>query len=199
MSKMEGQIRSKERVRDIAEVFTAEREVNAMLDLLGDVNLNITARYLEPACGNGNFLVAILARKMKVILSLKPKQREFEFLTLQAVASIYGVDIMEDNVLQARERMRVQVRGAYSNDLNTKKPFDGFYQALDLILETNIQLGDMLNGVDRLVMTEFTTPKPLHFSRARYRLADLMRKNDDLFHDPQPVERLPAVPYWRMT
>lgn len=50
MSKMEGQIRPKERVRDIAEVFTAEREVNAMLDLLGDVNLNMTARYLEPAC-----------------------------------------------------------------------------------------------------------------------------------------------------
>lgn len=50
MSRMDTQIKSRERVRDLAEVFTAEREVNAMLDLLGDVNLNLTARYLEPAC-----------------------------------------------------------------------------------------------------------------------------------------------------
>lgn len=50
MSRMDTQIKSRERVRDLAEVYTAEREVNAMLDLLGDVNLNLTARYLEPAC-----------------------------------------------------------------------------------------------------------------------------------------------------
>ena len=198
MSKMDGQIRSKERVRDLAEVFTAEREVNAMLDLLGDVNLNITARYLEPACGNGNFLVAILERKMKVVLSLKPRQREFEFLTLQAVTSIYGVDIMEDNVLQARDRMRVQIVDAYSEHLNTMRPHDGFYPALDLILETNIQVGDMLNGVDRLVMTEFTTPKPHHFARARFRLHEMMRRPGELYAPPKPFERLPATPYWRL-
>jgi hypothetical protein len=195
---MDSQIKSRERVRDLAEVYTAEREVNAMLDLLGDVNLNITARYLEPSCGNGNFLVAILERKMKVILSLKPKQREFEFLTLQAVASIYGVDIMQDNILQARDRMRVQIVDAYSEHLNTMKAHDGFYPALDLILETNIQVGDMLNGVDRLVMTEFTTPRPNHFARARFRLHEMMRRPGELSAPPKPFERLPATPYWRL-
>lgn len=198
MSKMDSQIKSRERVRDLAEVFTAEREVNAMLDLLGDINLNLTARYLEPACGNGNFLVAILERKMKVVLSAKRKQREFEFMTLQAVASIYGVDIMEDNVLQARDRMRVMVVDAYSEHLNTLKANDGFYPALDLILETNIQVGDMLNGVGRLVMTEFTTPKPNHFARARFRLEEMMRRPGELQAPLKPIERLPSTPYWRL-
>jgi hypothetical protein len=71
MSTHASQIKSKDRVRDLAEVYTAEREVNAMLELLGPVNANITATYLEPACGNGNFLVAILERKLKVIRELK--------------------------------------------------------------------------------------------------------------------------------
>lgn len=198
MSKMDTQIKSRERVRDLAEVFTAEREVNAMLDLLGDINLNLTARYLEPACGNVNFLVAILERKMKVILSSKRKQREFEFMTLQAVASIYGVDIMQDNILQARDRMRVMVVDAYSEHLNTLKANDGFYPALDLILETNVQVGDMLNGVGKLVMTEFTTPKPNHFARARFRLEEMMRRPGELQAPLKPIERLPSTPYWRL-
>jgi hypothetical protein len=196
---MEPQIKSRERVRDLAEVFTAEREVNAMLDLLGDIKFNITARYLEPACGNGNFLVAILERKMKVILSVKRQQREFEFMTLQAVASIYGVDICPENVMDARARMRVMVVDAYSEHLNTLKANDGFYPALDLIMETNIQVGDMLNGVDKLVMTEFTTPKPNHFSRARFRLEEMMRRPGELQAPLRPIERLPSTPYWRLS
>ena len=55
-----GQVKSKERVRDLAEVFTADREVNSMLDLIGDSSYSVDFRYLEPSCGNGNFTVAIL-------------------------------------------------------------------------------------------------------------------------------------------
>lgn len=194
----DAQIKSRERVRDLAEVFTAEREVNAMLDLLGPIAFNVTARYLEPACGNGNFLVAILSRKMSTILEARPKQRDFEFQVLQAVASIYGIDICGENVEEARERLHVQVIEAYSGHLNTLKPNDGFKPALDLILQTNIQVGDMLNGVDRIVVTEFTTPKPQYFSRARYRMQDMMRHPGKTFVKPQPIERLPAVPYWRL-
>lgn len=196
-----GSIRSKERVRDLAEVFTAEREVNAMLDLLGPINANITATYLEPSCGNGNFLVAILGRKLNAVFSIHPRpvQRDTEFRMLQAAASIHGIDICQENVEEARLRMRVVIIEAYSERLNTWKATEGFYPALDRILETNIQRGDMLNGVDKLVITEFTAPKEHHFGRARFRLSSMMRKKGEVFTPPRPIERLPSVPYWRLT
>ncbi|MCL1624079.1 hypothetical protein M2R47_07485 [Moraxella sp. Tifton1] len=65
------QVKSKKRVADFGEVFTAEREVNAMLNLLPDtIWHNITATFLEPACGNGNFLAEILSRKLNAVLEL---------------------------------------------------------------------------------------------------------------------------------
>lgn len=195
------QIKSRDRVRDLAEVFTAEREVNAMLDLLGPINANITATYLEPSCGNGNFLVAILGRKLDAIFSIvpRPSQRDVEFKMLQAAAAIHGIDICEENVEEARLRMKVVVVEAYSEKLNTWKPSEGFYTALERILETNIQRGDMLNGVDEIVVTEFTAPKEHYFGRARFRMADMMRKAGQAFTPPRPVERMKATPYWRLT
>lgn len=195
-----GSIRSAARVRDLAEVFTAEREVNAMLDLLGPINANVTATYLEPSCGNGNFLVAILGRKLDAIFSVRPQpsQRDLEFRMLQAVASIHGIDICPDNVEEARLRMKVVIVEAYSEKLNTWKPTDGFAAALDRILETNIQRGDMLNGVDQIVVTEFTAPKPHFFGRARFQLADMMRKTGQAFTPPRPIERIKSTPYWRL-
>ena len=61
------QTKSKERVRDLAEVYTNQREINAMLDLTKNLSENIDSRYLEPACGNGNFLVEILKRKLQTV------------------------------------------------------------------------------------------------------------------------------------
>lgn len=63
-------IKSKERVRDLAEVYTAEREVRAMLDLVPEFSLNQT--FLEPACGNGNFLIEILRRKLQAHAATRP-------------------------------------------------------------------------------------------------------------------------------
>lgn len=195
------QIKSRDRVRDLAEVYTAEREVNAMLDLLGPLNVNITATYLEPACGNGNFLVAILERKLEAIFSIspRPKQREMEFRILQAAASIYGIDICMNNVEEARLRMKADVIEVYSERLNTWKPNDGFYEALDVILETNIQLGDMLNGVDEIVITEFSVPKDNHFQRAQFKMSDMVRKNDEDAPPLRPINRMRSVPYWRLS
>ena len=62
-----GQVRSRERVRDLAEVFTHQREVDAMLDLMPDAFHNIDVKFLEPACGSGNFLVEILRRKLRLV------------------------------------------------------------------------------------------------------------------------------------
>ena len=107
-----GQVRSKQRVADHGEVFTAEREVNAMLDLVKQETERVDSRFLEPACGDGNFVVEILRRKLEAAKkrSTPPRKKtplpiEFEKQSLIAVASIYGVDLLLDNVIACRERL----------------------------------------------------------------------------------------------
>ena len=91
------QVKSKKRVTDHGEVFTNQREVNAMLDLVKHETERIDSRFLEPACGNGNFLAEVLRRKLTVVDSRYSKsQVEWERYSVIAVSSIYGVDILED-------------------------------------------------------------------------------------------------------
>src|SRR5690554_2375356 len=100
------QVKSKKRVADHGEVFTNEREVNAMLDLVKHETERIESRFLEPACGNGNFLAEVLRRKLNVIDQRYSKsQIEWERYAVIAVSSIYGVDILEDNAQECRERL----------------------------------------------------------------------------------------------
>ena len=103
---MEKQVISKKRVADHGEVLTGKREVNAMLDLVKQETERIDSRFLEPACGNGNFLTAILERKLAVVEKRYGKsQLDFERYAVLAVSSIYGIDILEDNVRQCRHRL----------------------------------------------------------------------------------------------
>ena len=101
-----GQVRSRQRVRDLAEVFTHTREVDAMLDLVADTFTDLDVTFLEPAAGSGNFLIAILRRGLALAAAADcPTQAEFEHRLLRATASIYGVDISPQNVTEARGRM----------------------------------------------------------------------------------------------
>lgn len=98
MSAKSKQIKSKERVNKFAEVFTAEREVKAMCDLIpSEVWEDIDSRFLEPACGNGNFLVEIFERKLARCESAEQG--------LNALRSIYGIDIQQDNVEESKQRL----------------------------------------------------------------------------------------------
>ena len=89
-------IKSRERVQQHGEVFTSPREVNAMLDLVKHETERIDSRFLEPACGDGNFLVEILRRKLAVcrryVAQQKNTQLEYEKNCILAVSSIYGID-----------------------------------------------------------------------------------------------------------
>ena len=103
---MSDQVKSKKRVADHGEVFTSEREVNAMLDLVKQETERIDSRFLEPACGTGNFLVEILNRKLKIVTDrYKKSQIEFERNAIIAISSIYGVDILQDNAIECRDRL----------------------------------------------------------------------------------------------
>ena len=95
---LEKQIKSKKRVREFAEVFTNEREVKAMCDLIPqEIWDNIESTFLEPACGNGNFLAEIVARKFERCNDEKDG--------LKALASIVGLDIQADNCEETRKRL----------------------------------------------------------------------------------------------
>ena len=103
---MEKQIKSKKRVADHGEVFTAEREVNAMLDLVKQETERVDSRFLEPACGDGNFLAEILRRKLaEVRRKYRRSPFDYEKNAVLAISSVYGIDLMMDNVQACRERL----------------------------------------------------------------------------------------------
>ena len=100
------QVVSKQRVSDHGEVYTNPREVNAMLDLVKHEAERIDSRFLEPACGTGNFLVEILNRKLQIISDRYSKsQLEYERHVVIAVGSIYGIDLLPDNIQACQERL----------------------------------------------------------------------------------------------
>ena len=151
-----GQVRSKERVRDLAEVFTHQREVDAILDQVPDAFGAIDIKFLEPACGSGNFLVEILLRKLRLV----PKhdcasQDHYEHRLLRSLASIYGVDISPENITEARARMAHSLLSHYQSDANTIEPTLGFLHAAALILGDNIVVGDTLNAADQIELCDW--------------------------------------------
>ncbi len=100
------QVKSKQRVAAHGEVFTAEREVKAMCDLVAQECDRIDSRFLEPACGNGNFLAEIANRKLSTVRKLyKSNTYDFERYSVPAISSLYGVDILADNVAECRARL----------------------------------------------------------------------------------------------
>ncbi len=152
----EVQIKSNDRVRNHGEVLTARREVEAMLDLVKNESERIDSRFLEPACGDGNFLVVILERKLKTVVSrYKTKKADFEVQMLSALASIYGIDLLEDNVQIARNRMLEIACDYYKNSLKTK-PDEQLQNIMKFILSKNILQGDSLNGIDKIIFTQWT-------------------------------------------
>lgn len=138
------QIKSKQRVADHGEVFTSEREVNAMLDLVKQETERIESRFLEPACGTGNFLIEVLRRKLDVVENrYKKSQLEYERYAVLAISSIYGVDILEDNVIQCRQRLFDYFNERYTHLYGTAAN-DDCRTSVKFILEKNILWGDAL-------------------------------------------------------
>ena len=205
----ETQIKSSDRVRNHGEVLTARREVEAMLDLVKNESERIDSRFLEPACGDGNFLVAILERKLKTVVSrYKTKKSDFEVQMLSALASIYGVDLLEDNVQSARKRMFEIACSCYKDSLKTK-PDEQFQNIMKFILSKNILQGDSLNGIDKITFTQWTLVG-YQFKREEFSFSQLNQqaeilntplfasltndKGEDVFI-PQPINEYPLTFY----
>lgn len=133
-------VRSKQRVADHGEVFTPEWMVGAMLDLVKDESERIDSRFLEPACGNGNFLVQVLRRKLAAV-DLKYGKSDFEreHYALLAVMCIYGIELLPDNIKECRATL-IAVLAQHLNLTSTDK----LYLAARFVLSQNLVHGDAL-------------------------------------------------------
>lgn len=145
---MESQIKSKKRVTDHGEVMTGEREVNAMLDLVKQETERIESRFLEPACGDGNFLAEILRRKLAVVRREYYPRRgschDYELQAMKAVMSIYGVELLQDNVEACRERLFRLFDQEYTSVCKNKAS-DAYRDVVKYVLSQNILCGDALS------------------------------------------------------
>lgn len=133
-------IKSKQRVADHGEVFTPDWLVEKMLDLVKGETERIDARFLEPACGSGNFLVPILQRKLAAV-ELKFGKSEFEkrHYALLGLMCAYGIELLEDNIDECRANMLV----VFSEYLALDKA-DDLYRAAFYVLSLNLVHGDAM-------------------------------------------------------
>lgn len=137
-------IKSKQRVADHGEVLTAEREVNAMLDLVRHETERIESRFLEPACGTGNFLVEILRRKLDVVDARYVRsQLEWERNAVLALSSMYGIELLEDNVTACRERLYAHWNDRYAAHFGERTK-DRLGEVARFVIARNILWGDAL-------------------------------------------------------
>ncbi len=169
-------IKSKKRVADHGEVFTSEREVNAMLDLVKQETERIDSRFLEPACGDGNFLSEILRRKLKIVKSKYAKsQLEFERFATTAISSIYGVDILKDNVEACKDRLYGIFNDMYES-LYKNKCKEECRKSVHFILDRNILWGDALS-----LRTVDADKIPIVFSEWSFARGSQIKRRDFLF------------------
>lgn len=209
------QVKSPKRVLDHGEVFTSPREVNAMLDLVKDETENIESRFLEPACGDGNFLVEILRRKLDVVLRRHSKnQIIFERYAFIAVGSLYGIDLLQDNVEHCRVRLFNIAHQIYK-DLFDDKINNDFFNSLKFVLHRNIIWGNALTlenaGLvnDPITFSEWSVVHKNMVQRRDFKMQSLLenQKMDgpNLFSDlgedafiPVPIKTYPLQNFYNL-
>lgn len=173
------QVISKQRVSNHGEVYTNPREVNAMLDLVKNEAERIDSRFLEPACGSGNFLVEILKRKLQVVADRYSKsQLEYERHAVVAVGSIYGIDLLPDNIQACQERLfNIFFNHYFSLYKNKVKP--ECEASIQFILSRNILHGDALTL--QTVATENSPSNPIVFSEWALANGSLIKRRDFIY------------------
>lgn len=189
--RQERQVVSRKRVADHGEVYTAKREVNAMLDLVKEETERIDSRFLEPACGNGNFLVEILRRKMEAVRRQFARNRyEYDQASAMAVSSMYGVELLPDNVEECRQRLLLQYLETYQQHLS-RKASPELERCIRFLLCKNILCGDALTMLQQngepITFCEWTfIGTGGKVKRRDFELAELLRNVE--YDKPKPGE-----------
>lgn len=210
------QIKSKERVAKHGEVFTAEREVKAMCDLVKNESERIDSRILEPACGEGPFLQEMLKRKLETVKTRYGKSpHDFELYSIVALSSLYGVELLEDNAQQCRDILYDLWNKAYSEFSEQR---DDVKKAARYMVQTNILCGDALTLKQHdgtpIVFAEWTLLPNGMMLRKDYELSVMLEYRNpenntkDLFSpnqeserpyiEPTPIAIYKPINYWRV-
>jgi hypothetical protein len=207
------QVKSKKRVADHGEVFTNDREVNAMLDMVKHETERIDSRFLEPACGNGNFLAEVLRRKLKVVdQRYANNQMDWERYAVIAVSSIYGVDILEDNAQECRLRLYQIFDDLYTSHFKDKCKED-CRRSIRFLFDRNILWGDALDFTNPatkqpIVFSEWSAVNGSMLKRRDYMFKFLVEKSHQfsLFNDEgnpaaidEPVKDFPLIHYLKLS
>ena len=177
---MDKQVKSKERVKEFAEVFTNPREINAMLDMIKDEINRIGSRILEPAVGTGNFLVEILSRKL---IAIKEKaegnQLRWEYYVFIAIANIYAIDIQKDNIRECKNRLLKIIVEEYRSLFEDYS--EEFINSIKYILSKNIIWGNSLKGMrgdeGKIIFSEWIYDKQ-NIVRKDYIFLDLVGQDE---------------------
>lgn len=144
-------VKSRHRVKRYGEVFTPRRMVNQMLDLVReDLELApdfVDRTFLEPAAGDGNFLVAILTRKLRVIVRRHP-EAHWQHESLFALASIYGIELLEDNHRDAKLAMLSTFVRFHEQHGVSCGPKTNLLRAAAFLIDANVVCGNTLTGLD---------------------------------------------------
>jgi len=207
------QVKSKKRVADHGEVFTSEREVNAMLDLVKQETERIDSRFLEPACGTGNFLVEILRRKLAIVENrYKKSQLEYERYAIIAISSIYGIDLLDDNIEECRHRIFEIFNKQYISFYKSSCKKE-CVNSVKYILEKNIIKGDALSlktqesGNESIIFCEWSAVNGSMIKRRDFMLSFMLEPQQQmsLFNDdnkpysiPEPVREFPLTHFLKL-
>jgi hypothetical protein len=170
-------IKSKQRIADHGEVFTPDWMVESMLDLVKEETERIDSRFLEPACGSGNFLVRILKRKLAAV-EIKYGKSGFDktHYSLLALMCIYGIELLVDNIAECRSNL-LEIFAEYLN-IN---PSDELYRAGFYVLSQNLVHGDALtmrtDEGQPITFAEWGYLGKGKFQRRDFRLDDLTQSS----------------------
>ncbi len=168
-------IKSKSRVQNFGEVFTSDKEVNNMVNLFSHELLRPESRFLETACGEGNFLIKILKQKLSSVASnYKKNQLDYERYSTLAISSLYGIDIINENV---QTTIRNLEKIVFENFLIFFKDLKMDYKrSINFILKKNITHGDALT-----LTTVSEKLKPIIFSEWSFITSSLIKRRDFSF------------------
>lgn len=179
---MKQQIKSKDRVLDHGEVFTNEREVNAMCNLVKEETERIDSRFLESACGDGNFLIEILKRKLLIVKKkYKKSAYDYERFSLLALGSIYGVELLSDNVEMCKKRLYDFWNNEYTENCK-KEANNDTRNSAKFILNKNIVCGNALT-LKQVDSHGKDIDNPIIFSEWTFPLNDARMQRKDYTFD----------------
>lgn len=210
----ENLIKSKSRVQNFGEVFTSKKEVNNMLNMFNQELNRPESRFLEPACGDGNFLDEILKKKL-IFVSEKYKRNLFDYekYSILSISSLYGIDILEENVIFARDRLEKTLLNEYIK--NYKTPKEDYLNSIKFILKKNIVFGDALsltfknNNKEPIIFSEWSFINSTNIKRRDFTFKHLIEtrpfEGHNLFSDlgekafiPEPYKEYDSCHYLKI-